>query len=78
MLNQRRRGPSYVIGVGISWSISSIGARAPIIWRESSSSHGDPNVIVQILRPETTFEYLDDFSNGIAGSFTAPTTGTWP
>jgi hypothetical protein len=35
------------------------------------------DVVVQILKPETTFEHVDDFSDGVADGFTAPTTGLW-
>jgi hypothetical protein len=35
------------------------------------------DVVVQILKPETTFEHVDDFSDGGADGFTAPTRGLW-
>jgi hypothetical protein len=34
------------------------------------------NVIVQILKPETTFEHIDDFSDGVADDFMA-VAGSW-
>ncbi|MEN8205399.1 MAG: calcium-binding protein, partial [Pseudomonadota bacterium] len=35
------------------------------------------NVSVQILKPETTFEHNDDFTDGVADDFIPPVTGTW-
>jgi hypothetical protein len=35
------------------------------------------NVVVQVLRPETTFEHEDDFRDGLAGLFVPPMIGSW-
>ncbi len=57
------------VAMGLNWGFVGVG---------SDNSRGKfDNLVVQVLPPQVTTDYLEDFEDGVANHFIGPQTGNW-